>query len=92
MERAFRFFLFSLTLTGFGVHQSFAADANGYTALYEVDVSADVQRACDQLVQPADSWSSIAWSNDVNGDGHIVICLVAGDHTAKGALDTAAGG
>lgn len=65
-----------------------AQDANGYTSRYEcisggavcnVDVTALVNQACQQIIGPTDSWSSINWSNNV-------ICLAAGDHRSKGTL------
>lgn len=71
---------------------AFAADPNGYTALYEcraggpncgVDVSALVNQSCQQTItmstSPTSNWSAINWSNDV-------ICIEAGDHTGRGAL------
>ena len=67
---------------------SFAADPNGYTALYEcraggthcnVDVVSLSQRECDQKISASTPWSSINWSNNT-------ICIEAGDHTSKGTL------
>jgi hypothetical protein len=73
---------------------AFGADANGYTPQYEcragnpkcdVDVAALANQSCQQIIQPSDPWSSINWSNSV-------ICIAAGDHTAKGTLVITASG
>lgn len=65
-----------------------AADLNGYTTEYEcraggprydVDVIGLVAQSCQQIIEPDTSWESIDWSNNV-------ICLRAGDHSAKGRL------
>jgi hypothetical protein len=75
-----------------------AADSNGYVAQYEcraggphcnVDVPALVNRPCQQIIKttttPTNNWSAIDWSNDV-------ICVEAGDHTARGTLTLGASG
>jgi len=72
----------------FSLSPSFAADLNGYTAQYEcraggpkcnVDVAALTKQPCLQTVSPSTPWSDIDWSKDV-------ICIGAGDHTAKETL------
>jgi len=77
---------------------SFAADQNGYTAKYEcragnpncnVDVATLVAQACQQTITtsttPTNDWSAINWANTV-------ICIEAGDHTARGLLTLGASG
>ncbi len=75
-----------------------AADQNGYTAIYEcraggpicnIDVAALGAKSCDQIITPAtaptNDWSAINWSNNV-------ICIAAGDHSARGTLSLKASG
>lgn len=66
----------------------YAADRNGYNALYEcraggpncnIDVAALGNRACDQIINASTPWSAINWANST-------ICLEAGDHAWKGTL------
>jgi hypothetical protein len=73
---------------------SFAADLNGYTTQYEcraggtncnVDVASLARQSCQQTISTSMSWSSINWSNNV-------ICIEAGDHTAKGTLTLGSSG
>ena len=80
--------LFACTVLLLAASPAFAADANGYTAKYEcragapycnVDVSALVNQSCQQIISASTPWSNINWSNNV-------ICIEAGDHTAKGRL------
>lgn len=76
------------------VSVSYAADRNGYTAHYEcraggpacnVNIAQVAAQSCQQTIAPSTPWSSINWSNDV-------ICIQAGDHTAKGTLTIGASG
>lgn len=78
----------AISLLAGSIAPTFAADQNGYTSLYEcraggaycnVDVRNLGGRACDQIITPSISWSSINWSNST-------ICIEAGDHTNKGPL------
>jgi hypothetical protein len=82
----------TLPVLFFAAWPSFAADSNGYTAQYEcrsggpkcnVDVVALASQACQQTItsstSPKNDWSAVNWSNDV-------ICIQAGDHTARGTL------
>ena len=71
-----------------------AADVNGYTAQYEckaggancnVDVVSYGNAACQQTIHVSDAWSTINWAADV-------ICIEAGDHTAKGTLTLGSSG
>jgi len=77
---------------------SFAADINGYTAQYEcraggpncnVDVATLTAQACQQTITtsttPTNDWSAINFTNQV-------ICIQAGDHTARGRLFISASG
>ncbi len=78
---------------------SFGADANGYTSEYEcrlggpqcnVDVVGLTTTSCTasnaQIINPGDAWSTIDQA------GKTVICLAAGDHSAKGLLTLTASG
>jgi hypothetical protein len=69
-----------------------AADLNGYTSAYEcraggpncnVDVVSLANQACQQIfttsTTPTNDWSALNQSNNV-------ICIQAGDHTARGTL------
>lgn len=71
-----------------------AADPNGYTSEYEcraggpkcnIDVAALSAQPCNQVIEPGTPWDSINWNNNV-------ICLRAGDHSAKGRLDLGSSG
>jgi len=75
-----------------------AADLNGYTALYEcksggancnVDIAPLTAAACDQTIttstSPTNDWSAITWTNTV-------ICIEAGNHSARGILTLASSG
>lgn len=86
--------LFACTILLLAASPAIGADANGYTAQYEcraggpycnVDVSALVHQSCQQIISASTPWSSINWSNNV-------ICIEAGDHTAKGRLALQASG
>lgn len=80
--------LIYICLIAFFSFAAHAADINGYTAQYEcraggpqcdVDVAGLTQQACQQIITQSTPWSSINWKNNV-------ICIEAGDHTAKGTL------
>ncbi len=93
--------LFACTLLLFAAAPTFAADANGYTAKYEVragnttdsttnfDLAKAVALDCDQTITmnttPTSDWSAINWSNNV-------ICIQAGDHTGRGTLTLGSSG
>jgi hypothetical protein len=79
-------------------NQSFAADVNGYTALYEckaggancdVDVAALTTAACAQTITTADSAGTIDTKLNT---GISPICLTNGDYTGKGTLTLSADG
>ena len=89
---------FTALLMFFVASPTFAADLNGYAAKYEcrrggsfcnVDVSSLAAKTCDQVIttntSPATDWSAIKWSNNV-------ICIEAGDHTARGVLNVQSSG
>src|SRR3990167_1982438 len=76
----------------------FAADLNGYTALYEckaggancnVDVVTYTIAACAQTITTADSAATI---NTKLNTGSSPICLTNGDYTGKGTLTLSANG
>lgn len=90
----FHFGVPALLLLSIPAYQAQAADQNGYTAQYEcraggpncnVDVASLGRRACDQIINPGDAWSTINWNYDT-------ICIAAGDHTSKGTLRISASG
>lgn len=73
-------------------NNTMAADQNGYTAQYEcragaqycnVDVAVLVSQPCEQTILPTtaplNNWSAIDWTKNV-------ICVAAGNHTARGLL------
>jgi len=79
----------------------YAADQNGYTALYEcrsggpncnVDVVTKVNLPCDTTINTGTAWSNVNSATDSNLDGTVVICVVNGDHTGKGALTLTSSG
>ena len=80
---------FAALLMFFVAWPSYAADPNGYTALYEcraggpfcnVDVSAYVTHACDTTITAADSMETI--TSKMNNNQYI--CVMNGDYTGKG--------
>jgi len=88
--------LFILLLLAF--NQSFAADVNGYTALYEcraggpqcnVDVATYTTAACAQTITTADSAATIDTKLNT---GSSPICITNGDYTGKGTITLTASG
>lgn len=88
----------ALLIMFFVAWPSFAADLNGYTALYEcraggpncnVDVVGLTQQACQQTITtattPTTNWTALNQSNNV-------ICIQEGDHTGRGTLTLTSSG
>ena len=89
---------FAALLMLFVAWPSFAADLNGYTALYEcraggpkcnVDITTYTSAACAQTITTADSASTI---NSKLNSGGSPICVTNGDYTSKGTFTLKASG
>ena len=91
----FPFFLFLLTPL---FATAYAADPNGYSARFECrsggpvcnpDIVSFTAKPCDQVItsstSPTNNWNAIDWSRSV-------ICIVPGDHTARGTLTIGSSG
>jgi hypothetical protein len=90
--------LFAFILMLIAAAPTLAADANGYTAMYEcraggpncnVDVDSLTKQSCQQTITTADSASTI--NSKING-GSQFVCVQAGDYTSKGIITVTASG
>jgi hypothetical protein len=90
--------LFAFILMLIAAAPTLAADANGYTAMYEcraggpncnVDVDSLTKQSCQQTITTADSTSTI--NSKING-GSQFVCVQAGDYTSKGIITVTASG